>query len=245
MPAQISHRKLIAEDLARKISGTFATSAAHRSVIESALFDETVMDATKILADTLIPASSVDQILKMESTASLVVTSAVELGSAPKSELRENFNLTITEIMGNVLNKDSTEVPKIDQFFTTMLQAQGNTIAVAIQVLTVPLQTMLSDLGCWWWAWRGTGGDDGETLGGGCVDATVCCVPHGGGECARARVRTERQVSTRTCSYMVVREYYGPCLPAAVTPQAPQAEVALAATEASGRSSHRPPPPAE
>ena len=93
MPAQISHRKLIAKDPARKISGTFATSAAHRSVIESALFDETVMDATKILADTLIPASSVDQILKMESTASLVVTSsAVELGSAPKSELKENFN---------------------------------------------------------------------------------------------------------------------------------------------------------
>ena len=146
MPSQISHRKLIAEDLARKISGTFATSTAHRSVIESALFDETVMDATKTLADMLIPASSVDQILKMESTASLVVTSAVELGSAPKSELRENFNLTITEIMGNVLNKDSTEVPEIDQFFTAMLRAQGNTIAAAIQVLTVPLQTMLSEL---------------------------------------------------------------------------------------------------
>ena len=79
MPAQVSHRKLLAEDLARKISGTFATSAAHQSVVESALFDETVMDATKILADILIPASSVDQILKMESTASLVVTSAVEL----------------------------------------------------------------------------------------------------------------------------------------------------------------------
>ena len=48
--------------------------------------------------------------------------------------------------MGNVLNKDSTEVPEIDQFFTAMLRAQGNTIAAAIQVLTVPLQTMLSDL---------------------------------------------------------------------------------------------------
>ena len=79
------------------------------------------MDATKILADTLIPASSVDQILKMESTASLVITSVVELGSAPKSELRENFNLTIIEIMGNVLNKDSTEVPEIDQFYTLCL----------------------------------------------------------------------------------------------------------------------------
>ena len=31
-----------------------------------------------------------------------------------------------------------------------------------------------------------------------------------------------------------------PCLPVAVAPQAPQAEVALAATEASGRSSDRP-----
>ena len=48
--------------------------------------------------------------------------------------------------MGNVLNKDSTEVPEIDQFFTAMLRAQGNTIAAAIQVLTVPLQTMPSDL---------------------------------------------------------------------------------------------------
>ena len=65
MPAQVSHRKLLAEDLARKISGTFATSTTHRSVVESALFDETVMDATKTLADMLIPASSVDQILKM------------------------------------------------------------------------------------------------------------------------------------------------------------------------------------